>query len=55
MIGFEDEVYTVTEGDGAVQVFVTLMSGELTGDVTIQLATEDSRATSSGMYSAFTN
>ena len=55
VIGFEDEAYTVAEEDGNVQVFVTLMRGELTGDVTIQFATEEGTATSSGMYSALTN
>ena len=40
-IGFEESLYTVREGDGTVEVYVAVLSGGLSGDVVVTLATSD--------------
>ena len=44
MIGFEESVYFVNEGDGTVTVAVVVRDGEPSGDVTVEVNTADGTA-----------
>ena len=43
-IGFEETLYTVSEGDGTVQVDVAVLPGGLSNDVVVTLVTQDADA-----------
>ena len=43
-LGFEREVYSVVESDGAVRLVVNVISGQLSEDLVVQLTTQDSTA-----------
>jgi len=44
IIGFENETYTASEGQGSVTVCARVMSGGLGRDVEVTLATQDESA-----------
>ena len=50
-IGFESTEYVVDEDDGSVTVVVSILDGELSGDVLVNISTTDGSATSSGKIS----
>ena len=44
VLGFENEVYTVNEGDGEVEVCVSVLSGAPQRSVIVSLCTENNNA-----------
>ena len=50
VIGFEQTEYSGDESDGAIQVFVAVLQGELSGPVVVRISTMDGTALSGSDY-----
>jgi hypothetical protein len=50
VIGFEEEVYSASESDGEIEVFVAVLQGELSGPVVVRISTVDGSAIAGNDY-----